>query len=163
MSVIARANTQPLLFFLLRLTRGQYELAEDLLQETMLRAWRRLDELPDDPVAVRRWLFTVARNLVVDTARARLARPAEVYGLDLDWVPSPEDPYERLVDRYALDGALRNLSTEHRTVLVDLYYGEATVAEVAARMGTPEGTVRSRCFYGLRAARGILDGESPDA
>ncbi|WP_433388617.1 sigma-70 family RNA polymerase sigma factor [Micromonospora sp. KLBMP9576] len=159
MAAVVRANAQPLFYFLLRLTRGQYELAEDLLQETMLRAWRRLDELPTEPSAARRWLFTVARNLSIDAARARAARPAEVYGVDLSWVRSPDDPVDGLLDRLTLDNALHKLTPEHRTVLVRLYYDGASVAEAAARIGIPEGTVRSRSFYALRAAREVLVGD----
>jgi len=157
MRAIYRANAQPLYYFLLRLTHGQTETAEDLLQETMLRAWRKRTELPEDASTVRRWLFVVARHLAIDLARARTARPAEVYGMDLTLARSPNDAFEEVVDRSAVQDALRGLSQEHRTVLVELYYGGASVAEVAARIGIPEGTVRSRCFYALRAARGVLD------
>ncbi|WP_240742169.1 sigma-70 family RNA polymerase sigma factor [Micromonospora zingiberis] len=154
---IFTANAQPLYHFLLRLTRGQRELAEDLLQETMLRAWRRLEELPVDADTVRRWLFIVARHLAIDAARARAARPTEIYGVDVAWMPSPDNAFEEIVDRYALTDALSQLTAEHRAVLVELYYGGASVAEAASRIGIPEGTVRSRSFYALRAARGFLD------
>jgi RNA polymerase sigma-70 factor, ECF subfamily len=155
MQAIYQANAQALYSFLLRLTRGQAEAAEDLLQETMLRAWRKLEELPADALVVRRWLFTVARHLAIDVGRARQARP-EVFGLDLSWLQSPEDAFEGLSDRFVLHDVLRDLTPEHRTVLVELYYGGASVAEVATRIGVPEGTVRSRSFYALRAARGLL-------
>src|SRR5258705_11724326 len=56
--------------FLLRLTFGQRQLAEDLLQETYLRAWRKLDQLPADPASAVPWLFTVARHVAIDAARA---------------------------------------------------------------------------------------------
>ncbi|MEV6810999.1 sigma-70 family RNA polymerase sigma factor [Micromonospora sp. NPDC051296] len=157
MRAIFTANAQPLFHFLLRLTRGQRELAEDLLQETMLRAWRRLGELPVEADTVRRWMFIVARHLAIDAARARAARPAEVYGVDVGWMPSPDNAFDGVVDRYALADALCRLTSEHRAVLVELYYGGASVAEAANRIGIPEGTVRSRSFYALRAARGFLD------
>jgi RNA polymerase sigma-70 factor (ECF subfamily) len=152
-----RANAQPLYYYLLRLTRGQAETAEDLLQETMLRAWSKLSELPTDASVIRRWLFTVARHLAIDLIRARLARP-EVYGVDISWAHAPDDPFEGLSYKYLLHDTLRRLTPEHRTVLVELYYGGASVAETATRIGIPEGTVRSRSFYALRAARGILEG-----
>ncbi|WP_433533069.1 sigma-70 family RNA polymerase sigma factor [Micromonospora sp. CA-263727] len=157
MRAIFAANAQPLYYFLLRLTRGQRELAEDLLQETMLRAWRRLGELPAEADTIRRWLFIVARHLAIDAARARAARPAEIYGVDVGWMPSPENVFEEIVDRFTLADTLCRLTPEHRAVLVELYYGGASVAEAASRIGIPEGTVRSRSFYALRAARGILD------
>ncbi|MFV2099680.1 sigma-70 family RNA polymerase sigma factor [Micromonospora sp. LOL_024] len=157
MRAIFAANSQPLLSFLLRLTRGQRELAEDLMQETMLRAWRRMADLPAEADTVRRWLFIVARHLMIDAARARAARPTESYGVDVGWMPSSDNAFEEIVDRLALSEALRRITPEHRAVLVELYYGGATVAEVADRIGIPEGTVRSRSFYALRAARGFLD------
>nr|WP_240955437.1 sigma-70 family RNA polymerase sigma factor [Micromonospora sp. HNM0581] len=157
MRAIFAANSQPLYSFLLRLTHGQRELAEDLVQETMLRAWRRMAELPSEPDTVRRWLFIVARHLMIDAARARAARPLESYGVDVSWMPSPCNAVDEIVDRLALADALRRITPEHRAVLVELYYGGASVAEVADRVGIPEGTVRSRSFYALRAVRGILD------
>ncbi|MBQ1027854.1 sigma-70 family RNA polymerase sigma factor [Micromonospora sp. C95] len=157
MQAIFAANSRPLYSFLLRLTRGQRELAEDLMQETMLRAWRRLAELPPEADTVRRWLFIVARHLMIDAARARAARPTEIYGIDVGWMASSDNAFEGIVDRITLADALRRITPEHRAVLVELYYGGASVAEVATRIGIPEGTVRSRSFYALRAARGALD------
>ncbi|MFY1672092.1 sigma-70 family RNA polymerase sigma factor [Plantactinospora sp. WMMB334] len=154
---VFQANSQPLYYFLLRLTRGQAETAEDLLQETMLRAWRKLAELPTEASAIRRWLFIVARHLAIDLARARQARP-EVLGVDTSWACAPDDAVDWLPDRIVLHDALRKLTPEHRTVLVELYYDDASVAQAATRIGIPEGTVRSRSFYALRAARGILAG-----
>ncbi|MGC4747926.1 sigma-70 family RNA polymerase sigma factor [Micromonospora sp. DT201] len=155
MREVFQANAQPLYYFLLRLTRGQAGTAEDLLQETMLRAWRKLDDLPDDATTIRRWLFIVARHLAIDLARSRQVR-SEISGVDISWASSPDDTFETLSDKLALHTVLRKLTPEHRTVLVELYYRDASVAEVAARIGIPEGTVRSRSFYALRVARGIL-------
>jgi RNA polymerase sigma-70 factor (ECF subfamily) len=156
MRELHRAHAKPLYRFLLRLTLGDREAAEDLLQETMLRAWRKLDLLPDDIQAIRPWLFTVARNVAIDGARARQARPAEVDAGDISWIASSSDAFERLLTIEALRQALLQLSPQHRTVLVELYYRGASVAETAARIGVPEGTIRSRSFYALRALRSII-------
>ncbi|MFI6244349.1 sigma-70 family RNA polymerase sigma factor [Micromonospora sp. NPDC050795] len=156
MGVIFQANAAPLRQYLVRLTRGQYEAAEDLLQETMLRAWRKMDDLPDDDVLVRRWLFTVARNLSIDAIRAKKARPAEVYG-DLGVCTAPvEDDVDRLLDRQVLRDALLRLTDQQRAVLVALYCRDASVADTAVGLGIPEGTVRSRSFYALRTVREML-------
>jgi RNA polymerase sigma-70 factor (ECF subfamily) len=160
MQVLFQANARPLRRFLLRLTHGQHEATDDLLQETMLRAWRKVAELPAESEPVRRWLFTVARNLAIDAARARLARPVEVCGDDVTWVGSTEDVFDGLLDRHLLRDALLRLTPEQRTVLVALYYCDASVAEAAAGIGIPEGTVRSRSFYALRTVREILSGAS---
>jgi RNA polymerase sigma-70 factor (ECF subfamily) len=156
MQEIFTANARPLRRFLLRQTHGQVEAAEDLVQETMLRAWRKLAELPDNAVSIRRWLFTVARNLAIDAVRARQSRPAETCGEDVTWIRSTEDNFGGLLDRAALRQALLQLSPEHRTVLVALYYRDASVAEAARGLGIPEGTVRSRSFYALRTVREII-------
>ncbi|XVV14993.1 sigma factor [Actinoplanes sp. CA-131856] len=68
------ANADRLLLYLRRLTRDQPESAEDLFQETMLRAWRHVDQMPCSEDGARRWLFTVARHLTIDAFRARLTR-----------------------------------------------------------------------------------------
>ncbi|HWS35973.1 MAG TPA: sigma-70 family RNA polymerase sigma factor [Actinoplanes sp.] len=156
MRVLFQVNARPLQRYLMRLTHGQMETAEDLLQETMLRAWRRMDELPSEAEPLRRWLFTVARNLTIDAARARLARPVEVSGEDVTWVRAPDDFLDTLLDRQVLRDALLQLTPEQRAVLVALYYRDASVAGAAAGIGIPEGTVRSRSFYALRAVREIL-------
>ncbi|GIJ44361.1 RNA polymerase sigma factor SigL [Virgisporangium aliadipatigenens] len=157
MRAVHTANAAPLHRFLLRLVDGRQEAAEDLFQETMLRAWRNLDELPPDGDAQRRWLFRVARNLAIDALRARQARPPEVGDLDPGRVPVAADVLECVLDRQLLDDALRRLSPEHRTVLVRLYYEDASVADVAASTGVPEGTVRSRSYYALRTVREFLE------
>jgi RNA polymerase sigma-70 factor (ECF subfamily) len=159
MREIVAANARPLRRFLLRQTHGQAEAADDLVQETMLRAWRKLDELPESAESIRRWLFTVARNLAIDAARARQSRPVEVCGENVTWVGSTEDTFEGLLDRATLREALLQLTPEHRTVLVALYYRDASVAEAAEGIGIPEGTVRSRSFYALRTVREILGHE----
>jgi RNA polymerase sigma-70 factor (ECF subfamily) len=156
MHVLFQANARPLRRYLLRLTHGQHETAEDLLQETMLRAWRKMEELPLEAEALRRWLFTVARNLAIDAARAKLARPVEVSGEGVNWVGAVEDTFDGLLDRHLLRDALLQLTPEQRTVLVALYYRDASVAEAAAGIGIPEGTVRSRSFYALRTVREFL-------
>ena len=157
MRELYQAHAKPLYRFLLRLTLGDREAAEDLLQETMLRAWRRLDLLPDDIQAMRPWLFTVARNVAIDGARARQARPTEVDAGDIAWISSPSDAIESMLTKQTLRQALLRLSPEHRTVLVELYHRGASVPEIAARIGVPEGTVRSRTYYALRALRSLID------
>ena len=157
MREVHRTHAKPLYRFLLRLTLGDHEAAEDLLQETMLRAWRKLDLLATDIPALRPWLFTVARNVAIDGARARQARPTAVGDGDLSWIISPFDAFDGFLTAQTLRQALHKLSPDHRTVLAELYYRGASVAEAAARIGVPEGTVRSRSYYALRALRSIIE------
>ena len=146
------AHALALLAYALRLCDGDRALAEDLVQETLVRAWRHLDRL--DPAAgpVRPWLFTVAQHLAIDAHRARRARPPEVGDVALDAVPGL-DRIESTLDRIVLTDALQSLSKEHRAVIVETYYRGRTVAEAAGVLGVPPGTVKSRCYYALRALK----------
>ncbi|SDT66396.1 sigma-70 family RNA polymerase sigma factor [Actinoplanes derwentensis] len=142
--------------YLSGLTLGDRAAAEDLLQETLLRAWRHHPMLSRDPAGVRAWLFRVARNLVIDVGRARRIRPPEMSPPDLAQVPAAGDAMERVLTADVVREALRRLSPAHRAVLVELYFTESQAVDVAARLGVPEGTVKSRAHYALRALRDVM-------
>jgi RNA polymerase sigma-70 factor (ECF subfamily) len=141
-----------LLAYALRLTDGDRTRAEDIVQETLLRAWRNLDHLDERTRPVRPWLFTVAQHLAIDAHRARRARPPEVGDAALVSVPEL-DQVEGALDRILIADALNALSLEHRAVIVETYYRGRTVAEAAVVLGIPPGTVKSRCYYALRALK----------
>jgi RNA polymerase sigma-70 factor, ECF subfamily len=101
------------------------------------------------------WLHTVARNLAISGYRRR-ARPGEV-PLDENTLPLTEDGLDRMFDAWLVATALDSISSEQRAVIVALFYQRRSVAEVADLLAIPEGTVRSRCFYGLRALRKELE------
>ena len=136
-------------------TCGDRQAAEDLMQETMLRAWRNLDKLYADPVALRPWLLTVGRRIAIDALRARAARPAETTGDSFERMLSPE-PYGRILDRSIIRELLSGLSVEHRTALVHVYVHDLTVPQTALVLGIPEGTVKSRLHNALRSLREAL-------
>jgi RNA polymerase sigma-70 factor, ECF subfamily len=146
------AHALALLAYALRLCDGDRALAEDLVQETLVRAWRHLDRLDPTAGPVRPWLFTVAQHLAIDAHRARRARPPEVGDVALDAVPGL-DRIESTLDRIVVTDALQSLSKEHRAVIVETYYRGRTVAETAGVLGIPPGTVKSRCYYALRALK----------
>jgi RNA polymerase sigma-70 factor, ECF subfamily len=129
--------------------------AEDVVQEAMLRAWRSPDSLINSKGSVRGWLLTVIRNIVIDRARARNARPPEV-AESQSTVAVERDHAERVVDSIVVLDALERLSSEHRDVLVQMYLQGRTVGETAAVLGIPSGTVKSRSYYALRALRGLF-------
>jgi RNA polymerase sigma-70 factor (ECF subfamily) len=156
------AHADPLFRFLLRLTWGERHLAEDLLQETMLQAWRKLDDLPTEGEGRRRWLFTVARRIAIDAARARRARPTEVGMTDISQLPAPTDPMEGVVAAHTVRQALPKLTPAHRAVLIELYFLGRSTDEAAARLGIPAGTVKSRTHYALRALREAVGSITPD-
>jgi RNA polymerase sigma-70 factor, ECF subfamily len=143
-----------LLAYATRLTNDRNE-AEDVVQETLLRAWKHPEVLVNGQGSVRGWLLTVARNIVVDRARARSARPAEVREHPANPTVAPDKP-EDVVDTMAVLEAIDQLSPEHRNVLVELYWRGSSVAEAAQRLSVPPGTVKSRAYYGLQSLRGIM-------
>lgn len=140
----------PLLRYALHLTSGDRQRAEDIVQETLLRAWMHPDAISDRPA--RPWLFAVARNLAVDAYRARRARPHEVGEEALALVPAPDEA-DRALESWAVADAIRALRPDHRRVLLETYYRGRSVAEAAAVLGIPPGTVKSRTFYALRALK----------
>jgi RNA polymerase sigma-70 factor (ECF subfamily) len=144
----------PLLGYILRLTGGDRQQAEDVVQETLLRAWRHPEALTGRPV--RPWLFTVARNLVVDAHRARQARPPEAGEASLAALPAV-DEIDRALESWTVAEALADLSPQHRAVLVETYYRGRSVAEAAVALGVPPGTVKSRTYYALRALKLALE------
>jgi RNA polymerase sigma-70 factor, ECF subfamily len=144
----------PLLRYATHLMSGDRQRAEDIVQETLLRAWRHPEAIADRPA--RPWLFAVARNLAIDAYRARRARPHEVGEAALDVLPSSDDA-DRALESWAVADALGALRAEHRGVLIETYYRGKSVADAAATLGVPEGTVKSRTFYALRALRLALE------
>jgi RNA polymerase sigma-70 factor, ECF subfamily len=145
----------PLIGFVLPLVNGDLQAAEDVVQETMLRGWQHSTEL--EPEHARSWLHTVARNIAISAYhRRRRGRPWEV-PLDENTLPHNDDCVDRLSDAWLLGAALNSLRPAHRAVITELFYHRRTVAEAAKLLGIPEGTVRSRCFYALRALRTALE------
>lgn len=139
-----------------RLCGGDRQRAEDLVQETLLRAWRHPEALDPERGSVRAWLFTTARHLAIDFWRRRSVRVSEVV---TDVVPEPpaDDETDRAVEAWTVAEALARLSPAHREVLLECFYRGRSVAEAAARLGVPPGTVKSRTHYALRSLRVALE------
>lgn len=146
-------HASALLAYALRLTDGDRGRAEDVVQETLLRAWRHPEAMHPERGAQRPWLFAVARRLAVDAHRRRVARPPEVGDEGLAVVPDPVDEVERALESWLVADALRALSPAHREVLLHTYYYGRTVSEAAQELGVPAGTVKSRTHYALQALR----------
>lgn len=125
--------------------------ADDIVQETLLRAWRSPRILAQEPASTRSWLFTVARNLVIDEVRSARRR----HEIGVADVPERghKDLTDALFESLLVEEALAALDYEHRSVIVHAYYGGCSIAEVARRLAIPEGTVKSRLHYGLKALR----------
>jgi RNA polymerase sigma-70 factor (ECF subfamily) len=150
-----RQYRAPLMTYVLRLTAGDRQLAEDVVQEAMIRAWRQADRLDLTEPSLMPWLATVARRIVIDDKRRKSARPAETGDDMLDRVPVG-DMTDQLLRRMVVTEALRTLSPAHREVLTETILRDRTVNEAAEVLGIPVGTVKSRVFYALKALRLVL-------
>jgi RNA polymerase sigma-70 factor (ECF subfamily) len=127
-------------------------LAEDVVQETMLRAWRNCAQFSAEKGSVRGWLIRVAHNIAMDKLRMRRSRPTEVAE---ETAPEAlvEDHADAVVTALHVRHALARLSPGHRDVLEQVYLKGFTAREAAARLGIPEGTAFSRAYYALRILR----------
>jgi RNA polymerase sigma-70 factor (ECF subfamily) len=132
---------------------GDSGLAEEAVQETFLRAWRAGDRFDPQIGSLRTWLFAILRNVVIDLGRARAARPTVV---ESSVEPSVE-PFDEALLGWQVEEAMRRIGKQHREVLVETFYRGRPYAEVAEQFGVPEGTVKSRVYYGLRALRVALE------
>ncbi|GAA3635968.1 sigma-70 family RNA polymerase sigma factor [Kineosporia mesophila] len=134
--------------------------AEDVVQETMVRAWQHADRLTCDRVQLHRWLSTVARNVAFDRIRARNARPTEVEETERE-VEVTADHAAAVVDSVLLTQALAGLSPKHRQALEHVYLHGYSTTEAAAVLGVPVGTVKTRTHHALRRLRIRLVSERP--
>ncbi|MEU1312759.1 sigma-70 family RNA polymerase sigma factor [Streptomyces cinnamoneus] len=138
---------------------GDHQLAEEVVQEVFLRAWRASKSFDSSRGSLRTWLYAIARNAVVDARRRREARPpaarAEEVGRGV--AAADVDPYDQLLARIELREALERLRPEHREVVIEVYFLGRSCADLAGELGIPASSARSRLYHGIRALRGILD------
>lgn len=132
---------------------------EEVVAETLVRAWRHWDQFDPDRGALRAWLFGIARNVVIDRHRADGRRLRVVDGERNDEATGTgfDDPVERLVEVSLVQEALGRLPEHHTSVIVEAYYEGRTTKEIADHLGIPAGTVKSRLHHGLRSLRGLLE------
>ena len=128
-------------------------LAEEAVQDTFLRAWRAADRFDPELGSLRTWLFAILRNVVIDLGRARAARPR----VTADLPEQGHEPFEDMLLTWQVEEALRRIGEQHRRVLVETYLRGRPYLEVANELGVPEGTIKSRVYYGLRALRNVLE------
>jgi RNA polymerase sigma-70 factor, ECF subfamily len=155
---VMRAHGAALHTYATKLTGGDRYAAEDVVQETWVRAWRNLDRLTENHGSVRGWLMRVAHNIAVDQHRGRRARPTEVElpDQDLEYVAVAQAASDEVETRVVVGAILDGLSAVHRTTLVEVYYADRTAASAAEALGVPAGTVKSRLFNALRALREVV-------
>ena len=140
---------------LLRVTNGDRGKAEDILQETFVRAWQHPEALTRGPEHGRPWLFTVARRIAIDHFRMAAARAQSVGEQPEDERCATGDPFDAVLMARDVEVALAQLEPHHREVLVELHMKDRTAAS-AQTLGIPVGTVKSRNFYAVRALKPVL-------
>lgn len=148
-----------------RLTGGDRHAAEDVVQETWVRAWRNLERLTENHGSVRGWLMRVAHNIAVDQHRGRRARPTEVElpDQDLEYAAVQPPASDEVETRVVVGAILDRMSPVHRDTLVEVYYADRTAASAAKALGVPAGTVKSRLHNALRALRDVVPGRQLEA
>jgi len=145
---------------------GDREVAEDAVQEIFWRVWRRLGSF-DRSRAFAPWLFGIAHNYCIDELRRRKVRPQQVYEDDdhpiLSDIPDDTDIGETAIlteQRQVVRSALEQLPEEQRQALLLAYFGGLTQQEIAAQLGNPLGTVKTRMRLGLQKLRALLQGQT---
>jgi RNA polymerase sigma factor (sigma-70 family) len=155
-TALYRRYREPLMVFVVRLTGGDRDHAEDVVQETMVRAWRESGRLDLREASLMPWLTTVAKRIVIDDHRRRRARPAEEGDARLADIATAEDDTADALRRLMVADAMRELSPLHRQILNETILRDRTVNQAAEVLGIPVGTVKSRVYYALRALEVVL-------
>ena len=129
--------------------------AEEIVAETLVRAWRRYDQFDPERGTERAWIFAIARNAANDLYR-RSGRHLRVVADEGLAFPAGDD-IDRVAEASVIRDALQELPEHHRAVIVEAFYFGRTSTEISERLGVPPGTVKSRMFYGMRALRAVLE------
>jgi len=140
---------------------GDAATAQDAVQETFLRAWRARERYDPQVAGLRTWLFSIARNVVIDLHRTHGARPWLRSLADHETLAEApvagRDEWEGLMHRWLVEEGLRRIGEDHRQALQQTYLLDRSYEEVAAELGIPMSTLRSRVFYGLKALRVVME------
>lgn len=152
-----RRHSRTIIRMLMRASGTDPGHAEDILQETLLRAWQHPESVARGLDQALPWLLTVARRIAIDQFRMRAARPQEL----CDEVPLAgalvPDPADRVIADRDVLVALAELHPRHRDVLVEVHVRDRSVAQAAETLGVPVGTVKSRTYHAVRALRPVLE------
>jgi RNA polymerase sigma-70 factor (ECF subfamily) len=151
---------------------GQRQLAEDLTQDTFLRALRSIDRFQWQGTDPGAWFITIARNLIYDYYKS--ARYRVDSNMPTDWFvstgalgrdpdPTPEDAAVAVARRAALLAAMQRLTAKQRRVIELRYLADLTVAETCVATGWADTVVKSLAFRAIRALRDILADELTEA
>ncbi len=150
------------LFAVAQRSLGDRGLAQEAVQETFVRAWRAADRFDPALGMLRGWLFSILRNVIIDLARKRSRRFAlDAHPINNDNLAGPQhvgdDQFDKVLNQWVMEQALARLRDEHRSVILAVHRDGQSSVEIAAEFSIPEGTVRSRLYYGLKALRLALE------
>ena len=129
--------------------------AEELVQDTLYLAWKNRHQFDPDRGTERSWLFGILRNEAASRHR-RNSRRLSLVSTDAHIVESTVDDVDEL-ESIVVTEALNALSEDHRKVLIAAHLEGRRVREIPAELALPEGTVKSRLYYGLRSLRAELE------
>ena len=132
-------------------------LAEDVVQETLIKAWCNAERLVPAHGSVRGWLLRVAHNIAIDHLRSRKVPFIDPVEEPDNHVAVVRDHADDVLLSVWLAGAIRGLNVGQQDVLREVFFHDRTAPQAAAVLGVPVGTVKSRLFYALRELRTLLD------
>ncbi len=158
MRTLARAYGGGLYGFALK-RLGDPQLAEEVVQEVMVRVWRNAGRFNPRRGSLKSWVYEMAGNLVIDAHRRRAVRPAlaQLEAADQTDPADDADPLEREILRWQVQALVSQLRPEHRDVISLVHFEGLSVRATAERLRIPEGTVKSRCYYALESLRVALE------
>lgn len=145
------------LYAIARLILRASDLAEDAVQEALVRAWQQLPSLRD-PDRFDAWLYRLVINACADQGRQLRRWSQQVRQLPLEG--ATDDDTRSVADRDQLERGFNRLKPEQRAVVVLHYYSGLSAAEIARTLGIPEGTARSRLYYATEAMRAALQADA---
>jgi RNA polymerase sigma-70 factor, ECF subfamily len=133
------------------------DLAEDVVQEAFLRAWRACSSFDPAGGPLVNWLLVITANTAVDMVKARVRRPPLASGSADEEAPAAGlGDIDRLILRSQLRHALSRIGAHHREAVVETVLRDRPYAEVAAELGITPATLRTRVHYGLRRLRCVV-------
>jgi RNA polymerase sigma-70 factor, ECF subfamily len=134
------------------------DLAEDVVQEAFLRAWRACSSFDPDGGPLVNWLLVITANTAIDMVKARVRRPPLASGsAQENAAASGISDIDLLILRSQLRHALSSIGAHHRDAVVETVLRDRPYADVAAELGVTPGTLRTRVHYGLRRLRCVLE------
>ncbi len=147
---------------------GESGEAEEVLQDVFVQVWREAGRYCPERASVRGWLLMLARSRALDRIRSTRARVRREEALAVESrggavAPSGSERLERSERHRSVRAALERLSLEHRQAVELAFFEGLSHSQIAARLGAPLGTVKSRILYGMRRLRTVLEATGPAA